>query len=117
MKINALDSLSNPHKLASVLKSVRCITREGMAWRYGVFRYLLVPKVHSSGRPSIEELGNPAVNVGGLMNGHKGVRPCNRFDGKLGLDTENLRRRCSFLICRVVLGMIGDHEEVDGVPA
>ena len=46
--------------------------------------------VHASGRPSIEELWNPAVNVGGLTNGHKGVRPCIRFDGKLGLDVENL---------------------------
>ena len=74
-------------------------------------------EVYSSGRFSIEELWNPAVKVGGLMNSHKSCGPCDRFDGKLGLDAENLWRWGSFLICRVVLGMIGDHEEIDGVPA
>lgn len=49
-------------------------------------------EVHASRRPSVEELGNPAVNVRGQMNGHKGGRTCNRFDGKLGLDPEKLRR-------------------------
>lgn len=86
-----------------------------MPWGFADTALAIRSEPHSSRRPSIEELWNPAVKVGGLMNSHKSCGPRYKFGGKLGLDTEDLRRRGSFLICRVVLGMIGDHEEIDGV--